>query len=109
MARTDPFLPTDREQASLARMSAWRGRMLLLPVLPLLVFVLSRILSEEHVMWMMALAGVAGATLLAVMLYVSFGLRCPRCNGWIGLGSSRCLSCGLKTAPRPRPAWMPGK
>lgn len=97
MSRTDPFLPTDKEQVSLARMFAWRGRLWLLPILPLVVLALSRVMTDRQVIGLMVLAGLAFFTLIAVVLYVSFGLRCPRCAGWIGLGSSRCLSCGLKT------------
>lgn len=97
MSQVKAFLPTAREGVSLAKIRAWKTRMAILPFL-LLPLLASRWLMEINpiVGWMVI--GIAMAALLGSVVYVSFFLRCPRCSGWIGVGSSKCLSCGLVTA-----------
>lgn len=92
----DRNLPTDQERAKVERIASWRRRLLLVPIIPLAVIGLSRLVPEEHEWLMLGLAITAVAVLLIVLGYASFGLRCPRCASWVGVAVSKCASCGLK-------------
>jgi hypothetical protein len=93
------FLPTDRERASLDRVWAWRRYILIVPLSALLLVVTTRMVPDQSPTLQITLVAILFASLVGPVLYVSFCLRCPRCAGWIGLGSPKCLSCGLHTAP----------
>jgi hypothetical protein len=98
------YQPTARERASLKRHWALRRGLVILPFSALLFFGASRLVPEESATLLIGILVMCVLTTLGPLLYVSFLLRCPRCKGWIGLGSSICLGCGLKTAEATSPS-----
>lgn len=90
--------PTARETIALRRHWALRRAIVFLPFAGLFFAGIARLIPEGHTAVLIAFAVIMSLAIVAPLVYVSFLLRCPRCNGWIGLGSSMCLGCGLKTA-----------
>jgi hypothetical protein len=90
------YLPTDLEQSRIDRITAWRGRMLLVLIIPFGLFWITRFLPEETESLAIGGAIVTIAVWLTVIGYISFGLRCPRCSSWVGVSVPKCASCGLR-------------
>src|SRR5690606_17264505 len=86
---------TDAEVAALRRIAKVRA-WIPLPLLGSLGFLLLAMMASDA-RGTIVVAGGALVTLLSLVLYVSFRLRCPRCASWIPMPSSRskCTSCGL--------------
>lgn len=93
---SDRFLPTEQESAKVARILSWRSWLPLAIIVPLVVIGLGRLVPERNDWIVIALAVSSVAGLLAVAVYVSFFLRCPRCETWVGVVVPKCASCGLK-------------
>jgi hypothetical protein len=58
----------------------------------------SQQLPEKYAVLSIFLAASAALVALAVIIHISFCLRCPRCSGWIAM--PKCPACGLKLADR---------
>lgn len=92
------FQPTVRETVALRRHWVLRRCIAVLPFAILFFVGATRLVPEDHTAALITIAVIAGLVTVAPLIYISFLLRCPRCNGWIGLASSMCLGCGLKTS-----------
>src|SRR5690606_33588501 len=86
---------TDAELVALRRIAKVRA-WLPLPLFGSLGFLLLAMMGSDS-MGTIVVAGGVMITMLSLVLYVSFRLRCPRCASWIPMPSSRsrCTSCGL--------------
>lgn len=84
--------PTDDERRKLKAIQAIRQRAVLV-IVALVPFLLVVSRFTPNVIIKMTLAVGAVAAGLGILLYLSFGLRCPRCRGWISM--PKCPSCGL--------------
>lgn len=86
---------TDAEKAALKRIASLRARLvgLLLACMAVILLATQLRIGDAAVI----LAGGALLVMASLAVYVSCGLRCPRCASWIPLPSprSRCTSCGL--------------
>jgi hypothetical protein len=87
--------PTASERSALKRIASLRTGMVVALLASLCVLALSRLYPGEVAG--LILNGAAVLTLLGLLVYTSFCLRCPRCSSWIPVPTSRskCTSCGL--------------
>jgi hypothetical protein len=92
----DHFLPTEREQAKIAKIAAWRKRLQIVVFVPVLVLVLDRLFLGYEGWVLTALAVGLFVLMLSLIVYTSFLLRCPRCSTWVSVGVPKCATCGLK-------------
>ena len=87
--------PTDAERVALKRIASLRAGLFL----PLFVGLGEILLATQirNELFALIAGGSGGLIVVGLGVYVSFGLRCPRCRSWIPMPSnrSRCTSCGL--------------
>ena len=91
----DTHTPTPTESAALKRIASLRSRVPGVLMVGAAIIFSSRLVEDQTVSIAIAACGVL--LLLGMLLYISFGLRCPRCSRWIPAPSknSKCVGCGL--------------
>ena len=88
------------EASALRKIVGLRSFLLAMAVLGATATVASRLIPIMAIQ-----IGVALCAALAIMgtgVYLSFGLRCPRCSSWIPVAftaESKCTSCGMRLQP----------
>jgi hypothetical protein len=87
---------TDAEKAALKRMASLRAKFATPIIFSMAALLLIRQISNDVIA--ITLAIVVFLIFLSSVLYISLGLRCPRCASWIPLPAARskCISCGLR-------------
>lgn len=88
--------PTEAETSALRRIAGLRSRLFAIAMIGLSVTLLAIAIPSPTAQ--VLLAGAAVLAMIGSALYLSFGLRCPRCSSWIppaATSKSRCTSCGM--------------
>jgi hypothetical protein len=88
--------PTEAEASALRRMGVLRSQVFAVVLTGATVPLLARIIPNAWVQVVVATCAVAAV--IGAALYLSFGLRCPRCSSWVPpapTARSRCTSCGM--------------
>ena len=92
---------TKTEAAALQRIAGMRSRLLVVMLVGMTVTASARMIPNAGLQ--IAVAALAALTVIGAALYLSFGLRCPRCSSWIPLATSatsKCTSCGMSLHTR---------
>jgi hypothetical protein len=87
---------TESETAALRRIAGMRSRLLVASLVGMSVTLSARLIPNAGLQ--IAVATLAALTVIGAALYLSFGLRCPRCSSWIPAATSatsKCTSCGM--------------
>src|SRR5688572_8872847 len=87
---------TEAEAAALRRIAGMRSRLLGAMLVSMAITLSARLIPNAGLQ--IIVATLAVLTVIGAALYLSFGLRCPRCSSWIPLATSatsRCTSCGM--------------
>jgi uncharacterized membrane protein len=88
--------PTEAETSALGKIAALRSRLFAIAMIGLGVTLWA--IAIPSPMAQVVLVGSAVLVMTGSALYLSFGLRCPRCSSWIppaATSKSRCTSCGM--------------
>lgn len=88
--------PTEAETSALRKIAGLRSRLFAIAMIGLGITLWARAIPDPTAQ--VVLAGSAVLAIIGSALYLSFGLRCPRCSSWIppaATSKSRCTSCGM--------------
>jgi hypothetical protein len=88
--------PTEAETLALKKIAGLRSWLLILVVMGAGVTLWARAIPDAAVQIVLVVCAVL--IVIGAALYLSFGLRCPRCSSWIppaATAKSRCTSCGM--------------
>lgn len=93
-------VPSDAEASALRKIADVRSRVISTMLAGAAVTLSARLIPNVGVQ-----VGLVACAVIAVVgcaLYLSFGMRCPRCSSWIPpapSAKSRCTSCGMNLHP----------
>jgi hypothetical protein len=92
--------PNELEASALRKIVGLRSSILAMAGLGATATVASRLIPNMAIQIAVTLC--AALAVIGAGVYLSFGLRCPRCSSWIPVAftaESKCTSCGMRLQP----------